>query len=478
MSESEGRPLGDPVDEKIDQDNRLATDEEVHALEGQFLQAMREGRGRSAPYVAKPDPGHDVHGFWHCFGAGSRSGYATHAVALHWVLDRILGVPTQLVPHRHMDIDIEEFPSDRYEFLFDWTRKAVGHGHVLFCSFPPEVAYELKSMVSYEGERTGPLLVPYLAFEGTRVSEFARDVCNDRVAFGKIWVVHPFVRDALLAGGVSPDRIHVAPPMLFGGPWKGMHAMGTALTWPKAEEEVFTFGAMGTWHERKGFHDLLRAYFSAFRRDEPVQLVIRTSVFGRRKTIREFKEDLTKEIAAVAAEFGDLGFPASQQQPKIRLLLGTDATDEEVISWLAQLDCFVNPSYGEGLGIPQIWAKGQGVPMVSTDFGAVGELLQSIRDAGGTDDEIVPAKLVPVHPEMLKLALMFDRSSEWGGYEVEDFASAMRMQFERGVRTDAIGAAFTCERHSEEAAKAAVIDGIADLIDDPQLLQDWGLAEA
>lgn len=469
-----------------EQDNRLSTDEEVEALQGQFVQMMRDGRARSNPYVAEPAPGHDVHGVWHCFGAAHRSGYATHAIALHWVLDRILGIPTQLVPHRHMDIDIDEFPKDRFDMLLDWNRKAVGHGHVLFSSFPPEVSYQLKSMVSYEGQRTGPRLVPYIAFEGTSVSDFARDTCNDRAAFAKVWVVHPFVRDALLAGGVEPDRIHVAPPMLFGGPWEGMHkhwAPGAyvpegelQLLKPVTPDDPFTFGAMGTWHERKGFPDLVRAYFSAFRRDEPVQLVIRTSNFGKARTIREFKEFITEEIGAIAFEFGDRDFPASKKQPRIKLLLGTDATDADVIEWLGKLDCFVSPSYGEGLGIPHIWAKGQGVPLVSSSFGAVGELLSSIRDAGGTDDEIVPHEEVPVDPEMFKLALMFDRRSRWGGYKVEDLASAMRVQFERGRRTDLIGAGFVLDRHGEEAATRAVARGLEDLLgDEEQLLQDWGL---
>lgn len=465
-------------DAEAEQDNRLATPEEVRDLENTFVQAMRDGRGRTHPYVAQPADGHDVHGIWHCFGAHHRSGYATHAVALHWILDKVLGIPTQLIPHRNMDIDIDQFPKDRYDMLFEWNRKGVGHGHAVFTSFPPEVSYELKSI--------GPPLVPYIAFEGTKVSEYARDVCNDPEAFAKVWVVHPFVRDALVAGGVEPERVHVAPPMLFDGPWEVMFRTWQAGAYEPTDERQlkhatperpFMFGAMGTWHERKGFPDLIRAYFRSFRRDEPVQLVIRTSNFGKNRTIREFKEHLTEEIASIAAEFGDTDFPHSKKQPRIRLLLGTDATDREVIEWLGGLDCFVSPSYGEGLGIPHIWAKGQGVPLIATGFGAVGELLESVRDAGGTDDEVIPHEEVPVHPEMLKLALMFDRQTRWGAYDVEDLATAMRVQFERGRRRDLVGADFVQERHSVEAASCAVVEGLRYLIDDQQLLQDWGLPE-
>jgi glycosyltransferase involved in cell wall biosynthesis len=477
MSDDDSQP--GPSDEAMERlrEAELTSQETVDSLGETFVAAMKDGRGRTNPYVAAPAPGHDVHGLWHCFGAGSRSGYATHAVGLHWVLHNELGVATQLVPHRHHDIDIDEFPADRSDMLFEWHREGVGHPHALFCSYPPEVAWEMRN--------TGPPLVPYIAFEGDRVSDFTRQSCEAVLddgpkAFRDIWVVHPFVKEALVAGGVDKGRIHVAFPMLFGGPWEGMGVpWGPAMSWPAPDispDDPFVFGAMGTWHERKGFPDLLRAYFSAFKREDPVQLVIRTSTFGAKRTIREFKEYLTGEIADIASEFGDHGFPGSKKQPKLRLVLGTAATDAEVLDWLGSLDCFVGPSYGEGLGIPHIWAKGQGVPMIATGFGAVGELLSSIQMAGGADDEIVPYQLTPVHPEMPKLALMFDRETQWGGYEWQNFATAMQVQFERGRRLDTVGADFVRERHGLVGARADVVMGLRRFID-PQLLQDWGLGE-
>lgn len=442
-------------------ENRISTPKEVEDLQSSFMESMK-GVGRSQPYVAMPAEGHDVHGLWHCFGAAHRSGYATHAMALHWVLDRILGIQTQLIPHRHMDIDIDEFPEDRSETLFDWTRSAVGHGHLVFSSFPPEVSQVMSAI--------GPPLVPYIAFEGTTVSPMTRDLCNGD-AFKQVWVVHPFVRDALVASGVDESRVKVAMPMLFGGPWEGMFRAPRSPAW---SSEAFTFGAMGTWHERKGFHDLVRAYFQEFDRDEPVQLVIRTSTFGKRRTIRELKEFLTEEVAAIAKELGDDDFPASKKQPHLQFILGTDATDQEVIRWLGYLDCFVSSSYGEGLGIPHIWAKGQGVPLVSTGFGAVGEMLSSLQAQGGTDDEIIPHEEVPVHPEMYKIATMFDRDTRWGGYDPSDLGQAMRIQFSRGRRRDVVGADFVRERHSADAAAARVQELLPGLLD-AQLLQDWGV---
>lgn len=452
--------------------NRLATDGEVEELEKQFESTTRVG---APPYVALPADGHDVHGLWHCFNAGSRSGYTAHAIGLHWTLDRLLKVPTQLIPHRGLDIDIDQFPEDRYDMLFGWHARAVGHGHVVFSSFPPEVSTELSQI--------GPPLVPYIAFEGTKVSAAVRNLCNGG-AFRKVWVVHPFVRDALVAGGVEESRVRVVPPLLVGGPWSEeemfpyRHEMeeyaATIHAAPATPDLPFTFGAMGTWHERKGFPDLVRAYFSTFRRADPVQLVIRTSAFGGHRTIRDLKEELTGEIAAIAAELGDYDFPKSKKQPRLRLLLGTGATDREIIEWLGSLDCYVSPSYGEGLGIPFLWAKAQGVPAIGTGFGAVGQTLNDIASAGGTSDEIIDYELTPVDPAMLKVGLMFGRDTQWGRYEVPDLGHAMELRFARGRAVDIVGQQVVRDTYGPDNVTAQVKSGLEELVD-AQLLQDWGL---
>lgn len=421
-------------------------------------------------YVAKPAPGFDVHGLWHCWGSAQRSGYATHAMSLHWLLDHELLVPTQLVPHVSLDVDIEKFPDDRYDTLFEWHKNAVGHPHAMFVSFPPDEAAEL-------GE-VGPPLIPYCAFEGTRVSTFCRDLCNGK-AFREVWVVSQFVKEAMIAGGVEPERVRVVRPMLSEGPWAGAFAPMALLDrvpGPVTPDSPFTFGAMGTWHERKGFPDLIRAYWSAFRREEPVQLVIRTSAFGgdARKSIREFNEQITEEIAAIAAERGDFGFPESKQQPKLKILTGTSLTDAEVIDWLGTLDCYANASYGEGLGIPHVWAKCQGVPMVSSGYGAVGQLIAEIHEGGAHQDELFAFREEPVDPGMVKLSLMFDRDTCWGVYDVEHLQAALLKSYERGRRHDILGAQLAREAFGLTACLPPVRTGLQEVLE-PAALKHWKL---
>lgn len=430
------------MSDKLEDDYQDRTAEEMDALTEQFTSSLHAGVG-PRNYVAKPAPGFDVNGLWHCFGTASRSGYAAHAVAIHWLIADKLGIPMQLVPHRNQDIDIEKFPSDRYDMLFEWHKSAVGIPQMLLCSYPPEVAAELDGI--------GPPLVPYCAFEGTKVGKDMSDLCNSKV-FRSVWVVSDFVRKSMIEGGVEPSRVrHIRPPVCD-GPWTMFPAetLERAKSRPVTPDDPFVFGALGTWHKRKGFHDLIRAYFQKFRREDPVKLVLRTSAFGERVTIREFKERLTKEIAEIASELGDDDFPSSKRQPKLQLLLGTDASDAEIIEWLASLDCYANATYGEGLGIPHIWAKANGVPMVSTSYGAVGELLEETASTASSLDVLIPHRLEKVDPEMCRLALMFDRDTEWGVYDIEDLGLSMTYQYDQGRRFDHAAAGFVLDEFSAE----------------------------
>jgi glycosyltransferase involved in cell wall biosynthesis len=427
--------------------------EEIAAIEQQVHAPVR------GQYVAQPAPGWNVEGLWHNFGAGGRTGYSSHAMALHWMLGE-LGITTQLVPHRHATIDIETFPSDRYDRLFGWLSAHVGMPKALIVSYPPDIAAEM--------EDVAPRLIPYSAFEATRVSPFVADLCKGSV-FSVIWVVSEFTKSALVASGVSPERIRVVRPVLWGGPWP-------ALTQKRASGPEVSFGTFGTWQKRKGMHDLVRAYWGEFKRDENVVLNIRTSPFGAgTKTLKDFEEKVGKELAEIAKEFGDDDFPASKRQARIVLHTGTSLTDAEVLEWIDSLDVFVNPSYGEGLGIPQVWAKSLGLPMVSTGFGAVGDLL---REFPSSVDRVVPHRLEPVGPEVVSHNVAFDAVlSEWGRYDPRDFGKAMREAFGRAAGRHRIGvlpagqAAAVREAFSWNACRGPLVAALGDAI--PEWAGRW-----
>jgi len=412
-------------------------------------------------YVAPPAPGYDVHGLWHYFPCHGRTGYAAHAIALHSLLIDELKVPTSLVPHRNAAIDIDKFPRDRFDMLLGWMKHICGHPEAFIVSLPPELKM-------YEQTRA---LVNYVAFEATKVSEFAaQNVCNDE-KLAALWCVSEFTARAFLSSGVDSKKVFVVRPPICDGPWKAMFTPLDELERTQ-HGSTFQFGTVGTWHERKGFRDLVRAYFREFKRSEPVELAIRTSHLGDELTIKKFRDKVVDEIAAVAREFGDDDYPRSKKMPVIRILLGTDLSDAELIKWLGSIDCYVNPSYGEGLGIPAMWAAAQGLPIVSSEFGAVGEWLLSSQVARSM---MFPARQVLVPTSMMSLNSAFAVDSLWGGYDVGDAAVAMRVAYADRHGPDREGAEYTRNYFSYRACAPSARSALA-FVSRSETLAKWGIA--
>lgn len=415
------------------------SDDEMTALATQF----KGGEGAEYSgynYVAAPAPGYDQHGVWHVFGTAHRSGYAAHAIAMHWLLREHLGVPSELVPHRDMDIDIERFPKDRADMLMRWLRETpVGLPEMAIVSLPPD-----ERMFKF-----APKLAHYVAFEASRVSKYTAAVCNSE-HMSALWCVSDFTAKSYTTGGVRPEKIAVVRPPICDGPWAGMFETRQPST------DEFTFGTVGTWHARKGFPDLVRAYFGAFSRKEPVVLKIRTSVFAENKTINEFLLGVLKEIAAIAAEFGDDDYPRFKKMPRIRVQAGTDLSDAEIVSWLGDISCYVNPSYGEGLGIPPIWAMAHGAPVISSTYGAVADIVNEIAgDESRFPHILFPHHDEPVPSEMMSVSSIFQRGATWGGYEVSALSAAMRTMYARGPMRHAETATRTRNAFSLRACEPA-----------------------
>jgi glycosyltransferase involved in cell wall biosynthesis len=457
------KPIGNH-DLSVPVDGALSTEENFpdrSADEKAIIERQFKGGGYGGQaYCAPPAPGWDVKGLWHYFPAHTRAGYSVHAIALHRMLLDAMKIPTSLIPHRMAGLDIDQFPKDRADMLVKWMADAVGIPEAIIVSLPPDLGmYDIaRALVNYVA---GP--------ECTKVSEHARDIVNSD-SLTALWCVSPFTARAYTNGGVNPNKVFVVRPPICDGIWRDMFTPLDQLSPVHRQEETFVFGTLGTWHERKGFHDLVRAYFRTFKRDQPVELHIRTSSFDSTLTIKKFEEKVISEIAKIAAdEFGDADYPASKKQPKIKLLSGTALSEQGVIDWLGTLDCYVDPSYGEGLGIPPMWAMAQGVPLITSDFGAVGEFCTGF---GSRMAQPFPSRLEPVPASMRGHAAIWGETSSWGGYDIANLSELMRTWFSTSRSRFPIDAAAVRSHFSY----AACVGGLRDALQNvcrPEVLDGW-----
>lgn len=121
----------------------------------------------------------------------------------------------------------------------------------------------------------------------------------------------------------------------------------------------FVFLSLFEWGVRKAPDVLIRGYARAFRRSDPVLLVL--------------KIDNSDPMIDVAAEIAALGLP--EDRAPMTLLLNHRYAPEALAALYRSADCFVLPSRGEGWGMPVLEAMACGVPVIATEWGAQREFL-------------------------------------------------------------------------------------------------------
>lgn len=118
---------------------------------------------------------------------------------------------------------------------------------------------------------------------------------------------------------------------------------------------MFTFFAMGTWKIRKNWEPLIKAFYDAFEDRDAVCLVIKTD-----------KPVLLKEMVERVKRTCEW---RGKNTAPIYADTSTHCNFEDIPSIMRKGDIFVNPSLGEGFGIPGMHAMALGIPVLTTKFG-------------------------------------------------------------------------------------------------------------
>ena len=453
-----------PADSKLQEPPTLSDEDTTKSTE--MLSAIRkeaqQGVFRAVNYVAEPAPGYNTRGVWMSAGINYRSGYA-HVALADALLLKHTGVPSYFIPHRAEAIDWDRIPEDRKELLEEYQRDVVGIGEVVIAEWPPHEAIRMTGISDSFVMRT--------TCETERVSQMATDMCNVD-AVSKVWFPSEFARQSYVASGVRESKTRTLLPPIINDPLGLWQPKVTPNEAPINEQAPFTFGAMGTFQVRKGFEHLIRAYYSAFTASDPVVLTLRTSPFGRFRTVQELRSEIERQVKHIRADFGSDA--ANKGFPRIRVLIGTELTDKQMIEWLGSLDCYTNPSFGEGTGIPLVYARASGVPIVTNLFGGVAESLggefgapaiQYLDSNKHAYDSIVPHTLKEIPSEMLRTNSIFEPGLKWADYVPEEMGEAMRWQFERGRRRNQLGASVTAHKFSAERLKPLFLQALGEVID-------------
>lgn len=134
------------------------------------------------------------------------------------------------------------------------------------------------------------------------------------------------------------------------------HCVDTKLFNPnvqvKKDGDAFTFLFFGTWKKRKGYEQLLEAWFREFDASDNVQLLLKTD----RITLSQQHIESIRRSTGLKKDFAPI-------------LYETKVLNEEAIpNLIKKADCLVCPTLGEGFGLPGLQAMALGVPVVITNF--------------------------------------------------------------------------------------------------------------
>lgn len=121
---------------------------------------------------------------------------------------------------------------------------------------------------------------------------------------------------------------------------------------PIKKHDRFTFLFLGTWKERKGYKQLIEAWFKEFKEYDDVQLIIKTD---KTKQARAYIEKIKKEMGI------SKGFAPILIENKV-------FSEAEMPHFLKSVDCFISPTMGEGFNLPGLQCMALGIPVVITNF--------------------------------------------------------------------------------------------------------------
>ena len=107
----------------------------------------------------------------------------------------------------------------------------------------------------------------------------------------------------------------------------------------RKKKEVFTFLHYNAFNIRKGFPEVFRAFVEEFQKDEPVRLILKTTLACPPIPIRK---ESYPNIEVIADRF----------------------SEKELTDLLHRSDCLVYPSRGEGFGMTPIECMATGMPVI------------------------------------------------------------------------------------------------------------------
>lgn len=193
--------------------------------------------------------------------------------------------------------------------------------------------------------------------------------------------------------------------------------------------DKFVFYFIGENIRRKNLAGLLKAFHLEFTPNEPVTLLIKTSMPGLSP------QDCGQKVAEFCSMIKQNMKLYKKMEDYHREIILTDfLTDDDILNLHFSSDCFVNLSYGESWSIPGFDAMAMGKPVISNDCGGPADFLRD--DKNGYDcGYLIPNILNPCFGALETFGDLNTSNENWWEPDINIARLAMRQIYEdKGMR--------------------------------------------
>lgn len=284
--------------------------------------------------------------------------------------------------------------------------------------------------------RPADLKLAWVAWEESLVPLDMVRLLNER--FQGVLAQTRFVAKVLVDSGVClPVRVMGCAPDLDPFTALGADRAAAPVRPHPTSAAPFVFLHVSSCFPRKGVDALLAAYAKAFRRHDPVRLVV--------KGFPNPHNDVPEQIARLRALDPDA--------PEI-VIINKDIVIKDLVALYAGADALVLPTRGEGFNVPAAEALAAGVPLIVTGY-------------SGQTDFAGPNVARQVDFRFARSrSHLNSHGSVWAEPDVDDLAAAMREVFDAAADTMEVFARVERGRHAavplgDGAAWAARVRDIA-----------------
>lgn len=199
----------------------------------------------------------------------------------------------------------------------------------------------------------------------------------------------------------------------------------------KEAEDTFKFLSIFQWQHRKGPDYLLEAYWNEFTEKDNVSLIIKAYWGNQAK-----KADQRNVLANIHRFRDMLGKNESNTAPVF--YSGSLFGDNDLRGLYTLADCYVQPSRGEGVGLPYIEAMSSGMPCIATGWGGQTDF---ITDDNGylVDYTLESTGYANNRAIAQNFSNMFTNDMRWAEVNVKHLQKLMRHTYENQEEVKAKG---------------------------------------